>query len=158
MRTQFVTYRRTFARSPVAQRLGATYDKSGTNFALFSEVADIAWMDCASADPALIEFTSSVSALRAAHPAFRRRRFLDGRAVGEHWETGCGQRVVDDSFLLCFSAHSEPIEFALPTAQFAARWIPAISTSANSATDLIPAGNAVSVDARAVLALQPESD
>ena len=27
-----------------------------------------------------------------------------------------GQRVFDDSFLLCFNAHYEPIEFRLPDA------------------------------------------
>ncbi|OMC38186.1 glycogen debranching enzyme GlgX [Mycobacterium sp. GA-1841] len=160
---------------------------------------DISWIDWASADTDLIEFTRSVSALRAAHPVFRRRRFFDGRPVREagaavlpdiawfapdgsdmtteDWETGYaksvavylngqgiadldmrGQRVVDDSFLLCFNAHHEPIEFALPPAQFAARWVPAISTSANSSADPIAAGDTVSVDARAVLVLHAESD
>lgn len=160
---------------------------------------DLSWIDWGSADVDLIAFTRAVSALRAAHPVFRRRRFFDGRPVreegaaglpdiawfapdgsdmtAEDWETGYaksvavylngqgiadpdvrGQRVVDDSFLLCFNAHYEPIEFALPPAQFAAGWIPAISTSANSVPDRIAAGNTVSVDARAVLVLQAESD
>jgi glycogen operon protein len=160
---------------------------------------DISWIDWDTADSDLIEFTRSVSALRAAHPVFRRRRFFDGRPVreagteglpdiawfapdgsdmtAEDWETGYaksvavylngqgiadpdvrGQRVVDDSFLLCFNAHYEPIEFVVPPAQFAGRWIPAISTSANSTRDAVAAGNAVKVDARAVLVLQSESD
>ncbi len=160
---------------------------------------ELSWIDWGSADVDLIAFTRAVSALRAAHPVFRRRRFFDGRPVreegaaglpdiawfapdgsdmtAEDWETGYaksvavylngqgiadpdvrGQRVVDDSFLLCFNAHYEPIEFALPPAQFAAGWIPAISTSANSVPDRIAAGNTVSVDARAVLVLQAESD
>ncbi|WKG03391.1 glycogen debranching protein GlgX [Mycolicibacterium sp. HK-90] len=171
----------------------------GGNNNVYCQDNEISWIDWASADSDLIEFTRAVSALRAAHPVFRRRRFFDGRPVreagaaglpdiawfapdgsdmtAEDWETGYaksvamylngqgiadpdvrGQRVVDDSFLLCFNAHYEPIEFALPPEQFAARWLPAISTSANSTRGPIAAGNTVSVDARAVLVLQAESD
>ncbi|OMB97376.1 glycogen debranching enzyme GlgX [Mycobacterium sp. NS-7484] len=171
----------------------------GGNNNVYCQDNEISWIDWDSADADLIEFTRAVSALRAAHPVFRRRRFFDGRPVREagaavlpdiawfspdgsdmtteDWETGYaksvavylngqgiadldvrGQRVVDDSFLLCFNAHYEPIEFALPPAQFAARWVPAISTSANSITDPIEPGDTVSVDARAVLVLQAESD
>ncbi|OBG83987.1 glycogen debranching enzyme GlgX [Mycobacterium sp. E802] len=171
----------------------------GGNNNVYCQDNEISWIDWDSADADLIEFTRAVSALRAAHPVFRRRRFFDGRPVREagaavlpdiawfspdgsdmtteDWETGYaksvavylngqgiadldvrGQRVVDDSFLLCFNAHYEPIEFALPPAQFAAWWVPAISTSANSITDPIAPGDTVSVDARAVLVLQAESD
>ena len=31
-----------------------------------------------------------------------------------------GQRVTDDSFILCISAHHEPIEFAPPPEEFSA--------------------------------------
>ena len=102
-----------------------------------------------------------MSALRAAHPVFRRRRFFTGRPVRqrggdglpdiawfapdgsemteEDWESGFaksvavylngqgipdlderGQRVTDDSFVLCFNAHHEPIEFTLPPKEFGA--------------------------------------
>ena len=33
-----------------------------------------------------------------------------------------GQRVLDDSFVLCFNAHYEPIEFNFPPADFGANW------------------------------------
>ena len=172
--------------------------QSGNNN-VYCQDNEISWIDWASADSDLLEFTRSVSALRSAHPVFRRRRFFDGRPVreagseglpdiawfapdgsdmtAEDWETGYaksvamylngegiadpdvrGQRVVDDSFVLCFNAHYEPIEFVLPPEQFAARWVPAISTSANSTREAVAAGSAVKVDARAVLILQSESD
>ncbi|MDV3123737.1 glycogen debranching protein GlgX [Mycobacterium sp. 21AC1] len=67
-----------------------------------------------------------------------------------------GQRVIDDSFLLCFNAHYEPIEFSLPPADFGAQWTPVISTAANPDSDPVPAGAAVSVEARAVLVLRSE--
>ncbi len=40
---------------------------------------ELSWIDWAEADTGLIEFTRAVSALRAAHPVFRRRRFFSGR-------------------------------------------------------------------------------
>ena len=120
---------------------------------------EISWIDWAQADADLIEFTRSVSALRAAHPVFRRRRFFDGLPVRlkgaegipdiswfapdgsemseEDWGSGFGksvaaflngqgipdldvrgQRVTDDSFVLCFNAHHELIDFKLPPADF----------------------------------------
>src|SRR5215203_4475499 len=116
---------------------------------------ELAWINWAQADTELMEFTRTVSALRTAHPVFRRRRFFSGKPVRrrgttglpdiawlapdgsemteEDWESGFaksiavylnghgipdldvrGQRVTDDSFVLCFNAHYEPIEFTLP--------------------------------------------
>jgi glycogen operon protein len=160
---------------------------------------EITWIDWATADSELMEFTRTVSALRAAHPVFRRRRFFDGRPVrqpgapsapdiawlapdgsdmtAEDWETGYaksvavylnghgipdldvrGQQVVDDSFLLCFNAHYEPIEFVLPPRDFAAQWTPVISTAANLDDTPLKAGAKVSVESRAVLVLRAEKD
>ena len=44
-----------------------------------------------------------------------------------------GQRVTDDSFVLCFNAHYEPIDFMLPTEEFGAAWVPVIYTAAEAA-------------------------
>ena len=38
--------------------------------------------------------------------------FLNGQGIPDR--DGRGQRVADDSFLLCFSAHDEAIDFAVP--------------------------------------------
>src|SRR6201985_3985955 len=43
---------------------------------------ELSWIDWAHADTELIEFTRAVSALRTAHPVFRRRRFCSGKPVG----------------------------------------------------------------------------
>jgi isoamylase len=160
---------------------------------------ELSWIDWANADAELIEFTRSVSALRAGHPVFRRRRFFSGRPVrqrgapgmpdiawfapdgsemtDEDWETVFarsvavylnghgipdldvrGQRVTDDSFMLCFNAHHEPIEFALPSIDFGAAWRPVIDTGADPDAEGEPkpiaAGEKVTVDARAVMVLQ----
>jgi glycogen operon protein len=68
-----------------------------------------------------------------------------------------GQRVTDDSFVLCFNAHYEPIEFTLPPAEFGAAWVPVIYTADTTVAEEakpVTAGATVSVDARAVMVLQ----
>ena len=159
---------------------------------------ELSWIDWAQADTELTEFTRSVSALRAAHPVFRRRRFFSGRPVRQRgsdglpdiawfapdgsemgdddWETGFaksvavylngqgipdldvrGQRVTDDSFVLCFNAHHEPIEFTLPPKEFGPAWAPVIYTADTATAEEakpVTAGATVAVDARAVLVLQ----
>src|SRR6185312_779815 len=165
---------------------------------------EISWIDWAQADTELMEFTRAVSALRAAHPVFRRRRFFSGRPVRqrgggglpdiawfapdgsemteEDWESGFaksvavylnghgipdlddrGQRVTDDSFLLWFNAHYEPIDFALPGKEFGPGWVPVIDTAADAEDSTVPAtphepGAKVTVDARSVMVLRASSE
>jgi isoamylase len=158
----------------------------------------VSWIDWANADSELVEFTRAVSALRTAHPVFRRRRFFSGKPVGrrgdaglpdiawfapdgsemtgEDWESGFaksvavflnghglpgldlrGQRVTDDSFLLYFNAHYEPIEFTLPPTDFGAAWVPVIYTADTTIAEEakpVTAGAKVAVDARALMVLQ----
>jgi glycogen operon protein len=157
---------------------------------------ELSWIDWSTADTALIEFTQKVSALRANHPVFRRRRFFNGRPVrqrgapglpdiawfapdgnemtDEDWESGFaksvavylngngipdldvrGQRVVDDSFLLCFNAYHEPIEFATPPAEFARAWLPVINTADDSEKrESVASGTKIEAAGRSVLVLQ----
>ncbi|MGA9375199.1 MAG: glycogen debranching enzyme, partial [Mycobacterium sp.] len=158
---------------------------------------EITWVDWENADEDLLDFASRVSALRAEHPVFRRRRFFNGRPVRqrgsegvpdiswfrpdgsemseEDWYTGFGksvavylngngipdldprgQRVTDDSFVVCFNAHHEPIEFTLPPEEFGPAWLPVIDTAAQSLTsdDPIAAGASRKTAARSVTVLQ----
>ena len=159
---------------------------------------ELSWINWAQADTELMDFTRAVSALRTAHPVFRRRRFFSGKPVGRHgdggqpdiawfapdgsqmteddWESSFaksiavylngqgipdldvrGQRVTDDSFVLCFNAHYEPIEFALPPKEFGPAWVPVMYTADTTTAEVakpVTAGAKVSVDARAVMVLQ----
>ena len=163
---------------------------------------ELSWIDWSKADTELIEFTRTVSALRTAHPVFRRRRFFSGKPVGrrgdgslpdiawfapdgsemtgEDWESGFaksvavflnghglpgldvrGQRVTDDSFLLYFNAHYEPIEFTPPPTEFGAAWVPVIYTADTTTAEEakpVSAGAKVAVDARALMVLQAATD
>jgi glycogen operon protein len=55
-----------------------------------------------------------------------------------------GERVTDESFILCFNAHHESIEFSLPPKEFGESWDPVIDTATNSGTP--EANNTVMVD------------
>ncbi|WP_371746763.1 glycogen debranching protein GlgX [Mycolicibacterium smegmatis] len=166
---------------------------------VYCQDSELSWIDWESADTELLEFTQKVSALRSAHPVFRRRRFFNGRPVrrpgeprlpdigwyapdgsemtDEDWDAGYaksmavylngqgipdrderGQRIVDDSFYMCFNAHYEPIEFVLPPSDFAEQWVEVINTAADCGTDPIEAGTRVTVESRAMLALQAHHD
>ncbi|WP_242656937.1 glycogen debranching protein GlgX [Mycobacterium lehmannii] len=162
---------------------------------------ELSWIDWSDPDTDLMEFTQKVSALRAAHPVFRRRRFFSGRPVrqrggeglpdiawfapdgsemsDEDWETGYaksiavylngngipdrdvrGQRIVDDSFVLCFNAHYEPLDFVMPEKKFGDSWIAVIDTAADDGDEPTPidAGQKVQVAARSVLVLQAATE
>ncbi|TXI42202.1 MAG: glycogen debranching enzyme, partial [Mycobacterium sp.] len=172
--------------------------QSGNNNGYCQDNA-VTWIDWAHTDTALLDFTRTVAALRAAHPVFRRKRFFDGRPVrrrdSEHipdiswfrpdgtemsdadWDSGFGKsvavylngqgipdldprgrRITDDSFLLCFNAHHEPIEFTLPPAEFGPAWRPVVDTAVAPDTvagnAVVTAGETVPVAARAMVVLQ----
>ena len=68
-----------------------------------------------------------------------------------------GHRVVDDSFVICLSAHHEPIEFTLPPKEFGEQWRVVIDTATpeNGHGDAtVPAGGTVALPARALVVLQ----
>ena len=162
---------------------------------------EITWVNWSNADKDLLDFTSRLSALRAEHPVFRRRRFFNGRPVrqrgsagvpdiswfrpdgsemnDEDWDTGFGksvavylnghgipdldprgQRVTDDSFVVCFNAHHEPIEFTLPPEEFGAQWRTVVDTAAgpDGDDDVVAAGTARHVAARSVAVFQQAGD
>jgi isoamylase len=177
--------------------LGRTQNGNNNGYCQDNELTWIEWAD---ADTGLLEFTAGVSALRASHPVFRRRRFFSGKPMGrrgqdglpdiswfapdgtemtaEDWGAGFaksvavflnghgipdldprGQRVLDDSFLLCFNAHYEPIEFTLPPKEFGAGWRTVVCTADGAAAtpDELSAAASFTVDAHTAVVLQAES-
>jgi len=56
--------------------------------------------------------------------------FLNGDAITE--PDPRGQRVVDDSFLLLFNAHSDPVRFTLPEERFGKAWDVVLDTAAGT--------------------------
>jgi isoamylase len=81
--------------------------------------------------------------------------FLNGQGIPDR--DGRGQRVVDDSFLMCFSAHDEEIDFTVPGTDYAEAWEVVLDTLNASDEDLptiVPADGTVSVGPRALVVLR----
>jgi glycogen operon protein len=174
--------------------LGRT--QSGNNNG-YCQDNELTWIDWGTADAGLLEFARAVSALRAEHPVFRRRRFFSGKPVGRRGQDGLpdiswftpegaemtdedwgasfaksvavflnghgipdrderGQRVLDDSFLLCFNAHYEPIEFTLPPKEFGEAWQVVVYTGPEETTpaDEVPGGARLNVEAHTAVVLR----
>jgi isoamylase len=81
--------------------------------------------------------------------------FLNGQGIPDR--DGRGQRVVDDSFLMCFSAHDEEIDFTVPGTDYAEAWEVIVDTLNANDEDLptiVPAAGKVSVGPRALVVLR----
>ncbi|BBZ23206.1 glycogen debranching protein GlgX [Mycolicibacter hiberniae] len=163
---------------------------------VYCQDSELSWMDWTllerNADQ--VAFTRTMTALRTAHPVFRRRRFFEGRPIrgGDEvrdiaWLTPAGHemtqqdwgsefgrcvmvflngealpepdargaRIVDDSFLLCFNAAEEPVEFVTPNADYAQVWAAVIDTAhpAGSTELVVDAGTALTVPGRSLTVL-----
>ncbi|RRR46353.1 glycogen debranching enzyme GlgX [Mycolicibacter terrae] len=80
--------------------------------------------------------------------------FLNGEAIRE--PDVRGQRVVDDSFVLCFNAHEETVGFAVPGGDYAQEWTVELDTASPVSPDEQPvqAGGEIPVPARSLLVLR----
>ena len=136
----------------------------------------------------------TVTGLRRAQPAFRRRRFFEGKPsrtgdqvrdiawlttagtemTPEDWNSGfkCvsvflngeaipspnlrGERVLDDSFLLCFNAHSKPVDLVTPDITYGQEWTAEFDTAASTGATsvVVKAGGTVSLEPRSVVVLR----
>ena len=73
--------------------------------------------------------------------------FLNGQEIADR--TPRGEPIEDDSFLLLFNAHFEPIAFRLPARRFGTRWALELATGACDCDRYVP-GADVTVDARSL--------
>jgi glycogen operon protein len=81
--------------------------------------------------------------------------FLNGRAIPGRGTRG--ESITDDSFLLCFNAHHEPLAFMLPDVAFGPRWRRVIDTTdpyMMEHFDDIAAGESVRLESRSMMVLQ----
>jgi glycogen operon protein len=81
--------------------------------------------------------------------------FLNGEGIKERGPRG--ERVTDDSFLLCFNAHHDWLEFALPTAEYGNKWELAFDTGVFGGDDqprVSEAGTKLWVRDRSFIVLQ----
>jgi glycogen operon protein len=78
--------------------------------------------------------------------------FLNGLEIPTRTEHG--EEVVDDSFLLLFNAHSDPVTFTLPTRRFGARWEVLLATGDGAPDGPVGARAEVVVQDRSVTVLR----
>ncbi len=80
--------------------------------------------------------------------------FLNGEGIREPDERG--QRIVDDSFLMLFNAHHEPIVFSLLGAEYARHWHVVLDTAADSGDESpeLSAEDTLSVVGRSTVVLR----
>jgi len=78
--------------------------------------------------------------------------FLNGREIPSR--TARGEEIVDDSFLLLFNAHFEPVTFTLPTRRFGARWELVLATGAGAPEHPVAARAEVPVHAQSLTLLR----
>ncbi len=79
---------------------------------------------------------------------------LNGEALQE--PDSRGERIVDDSFLLCFNAHAYPVDFVIPESPYAKAWKGVIDTfdPRGASQAEVTAGMTIAVQGRSVLVLQ----
>jgi len=173
--------------------IGRTQRGNNNGYCQDNEITWINWAE-ADQDSDMLEFTRKVTALRAKHPVFRRRRFFDGRPSqstnhmrdiywltrngvemnSDDWHSGIksvavglngealrepdarGERIVDDSFLLCFNAHAYPVDFIIPDDLHVRHWVVVIDTSdpAGTGGQHVSAGMTMPVAGRSVAVLK----
>ena len=83
--------------------------------------------------------------------------FLNGEALPE--PNTRGERVVDDSFLLCFNAHARDVAFVTPDGHYARAWMTVLDTFDPPAggRKRVTAGTTITVPTRSVIVLQKTS-
>jgi isoamylase len=83
--------------------------------------------------------------------------FLNGEAIAA--PNARGERVVDDSFLLCFNAHDHDMEFVMPPGDYAEQWTVELDTNhpaglSDGADQVVNAEEKVLLPSRSLLVLR----
>ena len=80
--------------------------------------------------------------------------FLNGESIRE--PNPRGERIVDDSFLLCFNAHDDVVDFVMPPADYATEWTAVLDTTDAVGDVALTAspGQTVSLIGRSLLVLR----
>ncbi len=107
------------------------------------EVRDIAWLTPAGREMTPQDWDSDFGKSIAV--------FLNGEALPEPGRRG--ERVVDDSFLLCFNAHDHAVDFVMPAGDYAREWTAELDTtdSTGAVQLVVNDGDEISLPGRALL-------
>lgn len=141
----------TFTRKAIALRKGHPVFRRRRFFAgkpirTGGQVRDIAWLTPAGEEMTPEDWGAAFGKSIAV--------FLNGDAIPE--PNLRGERVSDDSFLLCFNAFDDKHDFVIPADWYAEQWTAALDTAdPTGATDLVVvAGETVTLQPRSLLVLR----
>jgi isoamylase len=109
------------------------------------EIRDIAWLTKAGVPMTPEDWNSGFKSLAV---------FLNGEAIPA--PNARGERVVDDTFLLCFNAHSKPVDVVAPDDDFAVEWTAELDSATSTGdSDLkVKSGETFQVQGRSILILR----
>jgi len=112
------------------------------------QVRDIAWLTKDGIEMTPDDWNSGIKSVAV---------FLNGEALPE--PNTRGERVVDDSFLLCFNAHARDVEFVTPDGHYAREWMTVLDTfdPPEGGRNRVTAGATITVPPRSVIVLQKTS-
>jgi isoamylase len=107
------------------------------------EIGDIAWLTPTGREMTQEDWDSGFGKCVAV--------FLNGNAIRE--PNARGERVVDDSFLLCFNAHQDAVDFVIPDGDYGQEWTAELDTTESTGTTerVMKAGEKISVPGRSLL-------
>jgi isoamylase len=110
------------------------------------QTRDIAWLTPAGEEMTLSDWDSGFGKSLTV--------FLNGEGIPE--PNYRGERVVDDSFMLCFNAHSDELQFEAPDPVYGSKWAVVLDTSLPTGLSdaTLSADEAITVPARALLVLR----
>ncbi|ORV19111.1 glycogen debranching protein GlgX [Mycobacterium celatum] len=110
------------------------------------EVRDIAWLTPAGQEMTPEDWDSDFGRGIAV--------FLNGDAIPEPDRRG--ERIVDDSFLLCFNAHDHEVDFVMPPDDYAHEWTAVLDTTdaCGEVELVVNDGDEISLPGRALLVLR----
>ena len=113
------------------------------------EVRDMAWLTPAGQEMTHEDWDESLHECVAV--------FLNGEAIAA--PNARGERVVDDSFLLCFNAHDQPVQFVTPHRDYAQEWTVELDTNdpvgvKDDGGQVVNADETISIPARSLLVLR----
>jgi isoamylase len=109
------------------------------------EIRDIAWLTTAGVPMTSQDWNSGFQCVAV---------FLNGEAIPA--PDARGERVVDDTFLLCFNAHSDPVEFMAAEGDYAAEWTAEIDSAVSTGRSelVVKAGDTFNVQGRSIIVLR----
>jgi glycogen operon protein len=119
---------------------------AGTPIRSGDQLRDIAWLTPAGQEMSPDDWNVALDKSIAV--------FLNGEAIPE--PDARGERIVDDTFLLCFNADDAALDFVIPQGVYGKEWTAEVDTSDPvGATDMVvEAGEKISMPGRSVLVLR----